>query len=235
MSERKAIMKARPELSITRQCQLLAVPRSSAYTRPQHVAEVDVKLMRRIDNLYLKWPFSGSRRLRDARQGQEYRVSRKRVQRLMRQMGLRAVHPKPLTSQPEKGHKISPSRLRDLSITRPNQLWAGDICYIPMAKGFMYLTVIMDWSSRRVLAWRVSNTLETEAGLSALDEALTRYGAPEMFNTDQSAQYISETFTMVLKTHGITIRMDGKGRWVDHVFVERLWQRKRRGCLSTTR
>jgi len=135
MSERKAIIKARPEISITRQCQLLAVPRSSAYTRPQHVAEVDIELMRQIDELYLKWPFYGSRRLRDELQCQGYRVNRKRVQRLMQQMGLRAVYPKPRTSQPGKGHKIYPYRLRDLSITRPNQVWASDICYIPMAKG----------------------------------------------------------------------------------------------------
>jgi putative transposase len=224
MSERKAMIKARQEISVTRQCQLLAVPRSSAYARPQRVSEADGEMMRQIDELYLKWPFYGSRRLREELQQRGYRVNRKRVQRLMRQMGLRAVYPKPRTSQPGKGHKIYPYQLRGLSITRPNQVWASDICYIPMAKGFMYLTVIMDWYSRRVLAWRVSNTLETEACLEALDEALTRYGVPEIFNTDQGAQYTSEAFTMVLKAHGITISMDGKGRWVDNVFVERLWR-----------
>lgn len=224
MSERKAMIKARQEISVTRQCQLLAVPRSSAYARALSVAEGALELMRQIDELYLQWPFYGSRRLRDKLQSQGYQVNRKRVQRLMQQMGLRAVDPKPRTSQPEKGHKIYPYRLRSLSMTRPNQVWASDICYIPMAKGFMYLTVIMDWHSRRVVAWRVSNTLETEACLEALDEALTRYGVPEIFNTDQGAQYTSEAFTMVLKAPGITISMDGKGRWVDNVFVERLWR-----------
>ena len=224
MSERKAMIKARQEISVTRQCQLLAVPRSSAYARALSVAEGALELMRQIDELYLQWPFYGSRRLRDKLQSQGYQVNRKRVQRLMQQMGLRAVDPKPRTSQPEKGHKIYPYRLRSLSMTRPNQVWASDICYIPMAKGFMYLTVIMDWHSRRVVAWRVSNTLETEACLEALDEALTRYGVPEIFNTDQGAQYTSEAFTMVLRAPGITISMDGKGRWVDNVFVERLWR-----------
>ena len=224
MSERKAMIKARQEISVTRQCQLLAVPRLSAYARALSVAEGALELMRQIDELYLQWPFYGSRRLRDKLQSQGYQVNRKRVQRLMQQMGLRAVDPKPRTSQPEKGHKIYPYRLRSLSMTRPNQVWASDICYIPMAKGFMYLTVIMDWHSRRVVAWRVSNTLEAEACLEALDEALTRYGVPEIFNTDQGAQYTSEAFTMVLRAPGITISMDGKGRWVDNVFVERLWR-----------
>jgi putative transposase len=211
-------------LPVTRQCELLDLPRSTFYHTPQPVSGEELALMRLIDRCHLKYPFYGSRRLREELQQRGYRVNRKRVQRLMRQMGLRAVYPKPRTSQPGKGHKIYPYRLRDLSITRPNQVWASDICYIPMAKGFMYLTVIMDWYSRRVLAWRVSNTLETEACLEALDEALTRYGVPEIFNTDQGAQYTSEAFTMVLKAHGITISMDGKGRWVDNVFVERLWR-----------
>jgi putative transposase len=142
----------------------------------------------------------------------------------MRQMGLRAIYPKPRTSQAGKGHKIYPYRLRGLLITRPNQVWASDICSIPMVKGFMYLTVIMDWYSRRVLAWRISNTLDTEACVEALEEALGRYGPPEIFNTDQGAQYTSEAFTTVLQAHGVTISMDGKGRWVDNVFVERLWR-----------
>jgi putative transposase len=180
--------------------------------------------MRVLDEVYLKWPFYGSRRLCAVLQQRGHGVNRKRVQRLMRQMGLRAIYPKPRTSHPGHGHKIYPYRLRGLTITRPNQAWASDICYVPMAKGFMYLTVIMDWYSRRVLAWRVSNTLETEACVEALEEALGRYRAPEIFNTDQGAQYTSEAFTAVLKSHGITISMDGKGRWVDNVFVERLWR-----------
>jgi putative transposase len=180
--------------------------------------------MRILDEVYLKWPFYGSRRLGAVLQQRGHAGNRKRVQRLMRQMGLRAIYPKPRTSHPGHGHKIYPYRLRGLTITRPNQAWASDICYIPMAKGFMYLTVIMDWYSRRVLAWRVSNTLETEACVEALEEALGRYRAPEIFNTDQGAQYTSEAFTAVLKSHGVTISMDGKGRWVDNVFVERLWR-----------
>lgn len=214
----------RPALPVTRQCRLLAVPRSSAYVRAQPVSATDLALMRLLDELYLKWPFYGSRRLGHALQQQGHCVNRKRVQRLMRQMGLRAIYPKPRTSHPGHGHKIYPYRLRGLLITRPNQVWASDICYIPMAKGFMYLTVIMDWYSRRVLAWRVSNTLDTEACVEALEEALGRYGAPEIFNTDQGAQYTSAAFTTVLKSQGVTISMDGKGRWVDNVFVERLWR-----------
>ena len=224
MTERKAMIKAKQGLSVTRQCHLLAVPRSSAYARLQAVTTADIDAMRQLDELYLKWPFYGSRRLCVELQQRGYRVNRKRVQRLMRKMGLRAIYPKPRTSQPGKGHKIYPHLLRDLSIERPNQVWASDICYIPMAKGFMYLTAIIDWYSRRVLAWRVSNTLETDACVEALEEALWRYGAPEIFNTDQGAQYTSEAFTGILKDRGVKISMDGQGRWVDNVMVERLWR-----------
>jgi putative transposase len=224
MTERKAMITTRQRLPVIRQCQLLAVPRSSAYARSQPVSAADLTLMHVLDEVYLKWPFYGSRRLCEVLRQRGYRVNRKRVQRLMRQMGLRAIYPKPRTSHPGHGHKIYPYRLRGLTIDRANQAWASDICYIPMAKGFMYLTVIMDWYSRRVLTWRVSNTLETEACVEALEEALRHYEAPEIFNTDQGAQYTSETFTAVLKSHGVTISMDGKGRWVDNVFVERLWR-----------
>jgi len=155
MTERKAMIKAKQGLSVTRQCQLLAVPRSSAYVRPPVVSMGDIETMRQLDELYLKWPFYGSRRLCAELRQQGCRVNRKRIQRLMRTMGLRTIYPKPRTSQPGKGHKIYPYLLRGLSIERPNQVWASDICYIPMAKGFMYLTVIMDWYSRRVLAWRI--------------------------------------------------------------------------------
>lgn len=224
MTERKAMIKAGQRLSVSRQCQLLAVPRSSFYGRVRGTSVADLERMRHLDELYLKWPFYGSRRLCDELQQRGHRVNRKRVQRLMRQMGLRAVYPKPRTSQPGKGHTIYPYLLRGRSITRPNHVWASDICYIPMAQGFMYLTVIMDWASRRVLAWRVSNSLEPDACVEALEEALLRYGAPEIFNTDQGAQYTSEAFTTMLKGHGVKISMDGKGRWVDNVFVERLWR-----------
>ena len=224
MSERKAMIKGNQRISVTRQCQLLAVPQSSVYTRRRDVAKADLELMRQIDELYLKWPFYGSRRLGEELRQRGHGINRKRVQRLMRQMGLRAVYPKPRTSQPGVGHKIYPYLLNSLTINRPNQVWASDICYVPMAKGFMYLTVIMDWYSRRVLAWRVSNTLDADPCIAALEEALVRYGVPEIFNTDQGAQYTSEAFTAVLRRHEVQISMDGKGRWVDNVFVERLWR-----------
>lgn len=224
MNERKARITVKAGLSVIRQCQLLAVPRSSVYARHRDVAKADLELMRQIDELYLKWPFYGSRRMSEELRQRGYVLNRKRVQRLMRQMGLRAVYPKPRTSQPGAGHKIYPYLLTGLTIDRPNQVWASDICYVPMAKGFMYLTVIMDWYSRRVLAWRVSNTLDAEPCSAALEEALARYGVPEIFNTDQGAQYTSEAFTAVLRRHDVKISMDGKGRWVDNVFVERLWR-----------
>ena len=180
--------------------------------------------MRLIDEIHLQLPFYGSRRVRNELQDQGYTVNRKRVRRLMRLMGLRALYPRQRTSQPGKGHKIYPYLLRDLCVERANQVWATDICYIPMAKGFMYLVAIMDWYSRRVLSWRVSNTLDTDFCIAALEEALQRFGTPEIFNTDQGSQFTSETFTGVLKRHGVAISMDGKGRWVDNVFVERLWR-----------
>ena len=224
MSELRAQIHTEHELSKTRRCELLDVARSTAYYRPEPVSEADLALMRLIDEIHLKLPFYGSRRIRDELEDQGHRVNRKRVQRLMRLMGLRALYPRRRTSQPGKGHKIYPYLLRDLTVGRANQVWATDVCYIPMAKGFMYLVAIMDWHTRRVLSWRVSNTLDTDFCIEALEEALQRYGAPEIFNTDQGSQFTSEAFTGVLKEHGINISMDGKGRWVDNVFVERLWR-----------
>jgi len=224
MNERRVRIHTNHALPKTRRCELLSVARSSAYYRPAPVSEEDLALMRLIDEMHLRWPFYGSRRLRDELQEQVHAVNRKRIQRLMRQMGLRALYPRRRTSQPGKGHKIYPYLLRDLAIERPNQVWATDISYIPMAKGFMYLVAIMDWHSRRVLSWRVSNTLDTDFCIEALEEALRRFGAPDIFNTDQGSQFTSEAFTGVLKDHGIDISMDGKGRWVDNVFVERLWR-----------
>jgi putative transposase len=224
MSERRDGIHAEHELSKTRRCELLDVARSTAYYRPEPVSEADLALMRLIDEIHLQWPFYGSRRIRDELEDRGHTVNRKRVQRLMRLMGLRALYPRQRTSQPGKGHKIYPYLLRDLCIERANQVWATDICYIPMAKGFMFLVAIMDWHSRRVLSWRVSNTLDTGFCIEALEEALRRFGAPEIFNTDQGSQFTSEAFTDVLKEHGIAISMDGKGRWVDNVFVERLWR-----------
>ena len=224
MSERRGRIHEKHELSKTRRCELLDVPRSSAYYRGESVSEADLAVMRLIDEIHLQLPFYGSRRMRDELEERGHTVNRKRVQRLMRQMDLRALYPRRRTSQPGKGHKIYPYLLRDLSIERANQAWASDISYIPMAKGFMYLVAIMDWYSRRVLSWRVSNTLDADFCIEALEEALQRFEAPEIFNTDQGSQFTCEAFTDVLKGHAIAISMDGKGRWVDNVFVERLWR-----------
>ena len=224
MSERRERVHIEHALPKTRRCQLLSLARSSAYYRSTPVSAEDLMLMRLIDELHLRWPFYGSRRVRDELHTQGYTVNRKRVQRLMRQMGLRALYPRRRTSQPGQGHKVYPYLLRGLSVDRANQVWATDISYIPMAKGFMYLVAIMDWHSRRVLSWRVSNTLDTDFCVAALEEALERFGAPEIFNTDQGAQFTAAAFTDVLKDHGVAISMDGKGRWIDNVFVERLWR-----------
>ena len=224
MSERRGRIHEKHDLSKTRRCELLDVARSSAYYRGEPVSEADLAVMRLIDEIHLQWPFYGSRRMRDELEERGHTVNRKRVQRLMRQMDLRALYPRRRTSQPGKGHKIYPYLLRDLSIERANQAWASDISYIPMAKGFMYLVAIMDWYSRRVLSWRVSNTLDADFCIEALEDALQRFEAPEIFNTDQGCQFTCEAFTDVLKDHAIAISMDGKGRWVDNVFVERLWR-----------
>ena len=224
MRERRQQIHTAHKVPRTRRCELLEVARSSAYYRPEPVSETDLMLMRLIDEIHLQWPFYGRRRICGELEDRGHVVNRKRVQRLMRQMDLRALYPRRRTSQPGKGHKIYPYLLRDLAIERPNQVWASDICHLPMATGFMYLVAIMDWHSRRVLSWRVSNTLDTDFCIEALEEALQRFGAPEIFNTDQGSQFTSAAFTGVLKDHGIKISMDGKGRWVDNVFVERLWR-----------
>lgn len=224
MSERRAQIRIAHGLPKTRRCELLEVARSTAYYRPEPLSQADLELMRRIDEIHLQWPFYGSRRIRDELQARGHQVNRKHVQRLMRQMDLKALYPRRRTSQPGKGHTIYPYLLRDLPIERANQVWAANICYIPMAKGFMYLVAVMDWHSRRVLSWRVSNTLDTEFCIEALEEALQRFGVPEIFNTDQGSQFTCEAFTEVLKDHGVAISMDGKGRWMDNVFVERLWR-----------
>lgn len=211
-------------LPVTRQCKLLSLNRSTYYYQAKSVSETDLKLMRRIDEMHLKRPFYGSRRIRDWLWEEGHDINRKKVQRLMREMGIMALYPKKGTSRPGKGHKVYPYLLRGLEINRPNQVWATDITYIPMAKGFVYLVVVMDWYSRKALSWRLSNTMDSDFCVDALEEAIRRYGAPEIFNTDQGAQFTSDAFTGVLKEHGIRISMDGKGRWVDNVFVERLWR-----------
>jgi len=213
------------DLPVTRQCQLLSLNRSTVYYQPRaEVSEGDLKLMRRIDEMHIKRPFYGSRRIRDWLYEEGHDINRKRVQRLMRQMGIAALYPRKNTSKPGKGHKIYPYLLKDLEINRSNQVFCSDITYIPMTKGFVYLTVIMDWYSRKVLSWRLSNTMDSDFCIDALEEAIERYGAPEIFNTDQGAQFTSEAFTGTLKAADVKISMDGKGRWVDNVFVERLWR-----------
>ena len=212
-------------LSITRRCALLDVPRSSAYYRPVvSVSKRDGALMRMMDEIHLHWPFYGSRRMCDALADEGWVVNRKCVQRLMRTMGMNALYPGPNTSRAHHAHKVYPYLLRGLAIEGANQVWCADVTYLPMARGFVYLVAVMDWYSRKVLAWRLSNTLDADFCVAALNEALSRHGAPEIFNTDQGCQFTSAAFTGVLKEHGFQISMDGKGRWMDNVFIERLWR-----------
>jgi len=224
VKERKEMIDRAHPMPITKQCEILELSRSSVYYRAIPIPEADLALMRRIDEIHLKLPFFGSRRIRDQLQREGYKVNRKKVQRLMHLMGISALYPKRRTSLPEQGHRVYPYLLRDLAIERPNQVWCADICYIPMARGFLYLVAIMDWASRKVLSWRLSNTLDTQFCVDALEQALRRYGTPEIFNTDQGAQFTSDDFTNVLKHAGVRISMDGKGRWIDNVFIERLWR-----------
>ena len=211
-------------LSIRRQCRLLGIARSGVYRPPRPANDNDLVLTRWIDELFTAWPFLGSRRLTTLLRSEGHAINRKRVQRLMRQMGIAALGPKPRTTTPAPGHKIYPYLLRDLVIERPNQVWAADITYIPIGRGFLYLVAIMDWASRAVLAWRLSNTMEASFCVSALEEALARFGRPEIFNTDQGSQFTSVAFTGTLAAAGIKISMDGRGRWMDNVFIERLWR-----------
>lgn len=212
------------QLPRVRRCELLDIPRSSSYYQPQPVAKEDLLLMQLIDRIHMDKPFLGSRRIVDALVEQGHKADRKHVRRLMRLMGIQAIHPGPKTSKPHLRHKVYPYLLRNPEINRANQVWCSDVTYLPMASGFLYLTVIMDWYSRKVLSWRVSNSLDASFCLDALEEAVYHYGTPDIFNTDQGSQYTSEAFTNVLKNHGIDISMDGKGAWKDNVFVERLWR-----------
>jgi len=212
-----------PDLSISRQCRLLNIQRSSFYYRCKPIKAEDLELMRLIDEQYLKIPTWGSRSMRNYLRRLGYRINRKRVQRLMRLMGLEAIYPKPRTSRPHPEHKIYPYLLRDFNIEKPNQVWTADITYIPMGRGFMYLVSVMDWHSRKVLSWRLSNTMGTDFCVEALEEAIERYGCPEIFNTDQGAQCTSEAFTKILKANNIAISMDGRRRVQDNIFIERLW------------
>ena len=224
-AERKAKIDSTQPLSVTHQCKVLSISRSSAYYQIQGPSNEELGLMRLLDELHLRYPFYGARRLRDALYDENgIRVGRKRVRRLMVLMGIQAVYPGKNTSKPNKAHRIYPYLLRGIQINRSNQAWCTDITYLPMAKGFAYLVAIMDWHSRKVLSWRISNVMDTDFCIEALNEAINRYGAPEIFNSDQGAQFTSTAFTDVLKQHNIRISMDGKGRWIDNVFIERLWR-----------
>ena len=211
-------------LTITKQAQVLGISRGSVYYLPRPVPAADLGIMRRMDELHLEFPFAGSRMLRDLLAQEGIAIGRRHVATLMKRMGIEAIYRKPHTSKPALGHKIYPYLLRGMKVDRPNQVWAMDITYIPMARGFVYLAAVVDWFSRRVLAWRLSITQEAAFCVEALEDALARHGRPEVFNTDQGSQFTSQAFTDVLLKAGIAISMDGKGSWRDNVFVERLWR-----------
>ena len=217
------MIKPNAALSISRQCELLSVSRSSLYYRPKPDSAAELDLLKRLDAIFTENPMYGSRRMQVALERAGIRVGRRRIRRLMRKLGLWAVTPRPDTSRPHPAHKIYPYLLRELAIERPNHVWASDITYIPMRRGFLYLVAILDWATRKVLAWRLSNTLTSDFCVAALNEALARYGPPEIFNTDQGSQFTSQDFTDVLNAHAIQISMDGRGRCHDNIFVERLW------------
>ena len=212
------------DLPIVRQAKVLNISRGCIYYKPRSASVADLALMRRIDELHLEYPFAGSRMLRDFLHREGVAVGRRHVGTLMKRMGIEALYRKPNTSKPAPGSKIYPYLLRGLKVERPNQVWAMDITYIPMARGFVYLAAVVDWFSRRVLAWRLSITLEAEFCIEAVTEALARHGKPEIFNTDQGSQFTSGDFTGLLSEHKIAISMDGRGAWRDNVFVERLWR-----------
>jgi putative transposase len=224
MTARRRLVGPDEPTSVRRQCELLGVSRSSVYYVPVEPDAEELELMRRIDEIHLEFPFYGSRSIARELRGKGYRANRKRVQRLMRLMGLESVAPKPNTSKPNQEHPVYPYLLRGLTISRPNQVWATDITYIPLARGSAYLVAIMDWHSRRVLSWRLSNTLDASFCVEALQGALSRFGRPEIFNSDQGAQFTATDFTAVLLAARVKISMDGKGRCIDNVFVERLWR-----------
>ena len=212
------------DLPIVKQAEVLNISRSSVYYLPRPVSAADLALMRRIDELHLELPFAGSRMLRGLLAAEGRKTGRRHVKTLMRRMGIEALYRRPRTTKPEPGHKIHPYLLRGMTITRPNQVWAMDITYIPMARGFVYLAVVLDWATRRVLSWRLSITMEAAFCVETLEDALSRHGKPDVFNTDQGSQFTGSAFTGVLANNGIAISMDGKGAWRDNVFVERLWR-----------
>jgi len=218
-------------LSIARQCDLLSIARSTYYYDAKGESPLNLELMRLIDEQFLETPYYGSRQMAKHLRREGWCVSRKRTRRLMRKMGLVPIYQKPNTSKPHPEHRIYPYLLRGLDITEPGQVWCSDITYIPMRRGFLYLVCIMDWYSRKVLSWRLSNTMEADFCVAALGEALRKYGNPQIFNTDQGSQFTSFEFTGVLKNAGIRISMDGKGRWMDNVMIERLWRSLKYECV----
>ena len=218
------VQRDHPQASLRLQCRLLGVCRSGLYYQPREVDPQQLALMRRIDELSLAHPFYGSRQMSRHLRRERYPVGRDKVRRLMRTMGLEAVYCKPRTSRPEPGHRVYPYLLRDVVIERPHQAWCADITYIPLQRGFLYLVAVMDWLSRAVLSWELSNTLDTEFCLLALEAALEQFGPPGIFNTDQGSQFTSQAFTGCLQQAGVRVSMDGRGRWLDNVFIERLWR-----------
>ncbi|EIA1343614.1 IS3 family transposase [Vibrio parahaemolyticus] len=223
-AQRKSSLVKSTQLPIKRQCELLSIARSTAYYQPIGLSAEEIELRRMIDEIHLQYPFMGSRRIRNELAKKGHNVNRKRVVRLMRDMGIGAIYSKPRTTLANKAHKVYPYLLCDIEVTYPNQVWAIDITYIPMAKGFLYLVAIIDWYSRKVLSWRLSNTMDTSFCIEALEDALKHYGPPDIFNSDQGSQFTSTEFTQKLIDHGVRISIDGKGRWVDNVFIELLWR-----------
>ncbi len=220
-----------PNLSVVRQCELVSISRSGFYYQPTGETALNLMLMRLIDEQFLQTPWYGSRQMARHLRREGYTVGRKRIRRLMAKMGLMPIYQRPRTTVPHPDHQVYPYLLRELVIERPNQVWCADITYIPMRRGFLYLVALMDWSTRKVLSWRVSNTMDVEFCLEALEEALSRFGRPEIFNTDQGSQFTSPRFTGVLRDAGVRISMDGRGRWMDNVFIERLWRSLKYECI----
>jgi putative transposase len=220
-----------PELSIMRQCELASISRSGFYYQPAGETPLNLELMGLIDRQFLETPWYGSRQMARHLRREGYPVGRKRIRRLMAKMGLEPIYQRPRTTVPHPGHQIYPYLLRDMVIERPTQVWCADITYIPMRRGFLYLVAVMDWASRKVLSWRVSNTMEADFCIEALEEALERFGKPEIFNTDQGSQFTAPQFTGVLRAADVRISMDGRGRWMDNVFIERLWRSLKYECI----
>src|SRR4051812_18328060 len=228
---RQMIDPEHPELSVVRQCELVSISRSGFYYQPAGESPLNLELMRLIDVQFLETPWYGSRQMARHLRREGYTVGRKRVRRLMAKMGLAPIYQRPRTTVPHPEHRVYPYLLRDLVVDRPNQVWCADLTYIPMRRGFLYLVAIMDWATRKVLSWRVSNTMDVEFCLEALEEALTRFGRPGIFNSDQGSQFTSLRFTSMLRDAGVRISMDGRGRWMDNVFIERLWRSLKYECV----